>query len=132
MIALGGCPTIDSYCEWLQILMAALLSPKRPQRRPLLRLRPFWPCRLALKIFTQSCYGAILGQPPRPPLKTQRSGKLRRAADFLALCPVQSSGHQAKHPLRPPQAAGMFTIKQPISRFLKETPMPLCYIFSKI
>jgi len=62
---IGGCPRIDFYCDRLQILMAALSSPKRPQRRLLLRLRPFWPCRLALKIFARSRYEAILGQPPR-------------------------------------------------------------------
>ena len=61
---IGGCPRIDFYCDRLQILMAALSSPKRPQRRLLLRLRPFWPCRLALKIFARSRYEAILGQPP--------------------------------------------------------------------
>jgi len=64
LIQLGGCPRIDFYCDRLQILMAALSSPKRPQRRLLLRLRPFWPCRLALKIFARSRYEAILGQPP--------------------------------------------------------------------
>ena len=52
-------------CDRLQILMAALSSLKRPQRRLLLCLRPFWPCRLALKIFARSRHKAILGQPPR-------------------------------------------------------------------
>ncbi len=51
-------------CDRLQILMAALSSLKRPQRRLLLCLRPFWPCRLALKIFARSRHEAILGQPP--------------------------------------------------------------------
>ena len=64
-MSLGDCPRIDFYCDRLQILMPALSSPKRPQRRLLLRLRPFWPCRLAIKTFARSCYEAILGQPPR-------------------------------------------------------------------
>jgi len=55
---------MDFCCDRLQILMAALSSPKRPQRRLLLRLRAFRPCRFALKTFAQSRYEAILGQPP--------------------------------------------------------------------
>jgi len=73
--SLGGCPRIDFYCDRLQILMAALSNPKRPKRRPLLRLRPFWPCRLALKTFARPRYEAILRQPPKCPSPSQASWK---------------------------------------------------------
>ena len=44
---IGGCPKIDFYCDRLQILMAALSSPRRPQRRLMLSLQTLWPSRLA-------------------------------------------------------------------------------------